>query len=292
MQTQSQKGRNEGRSAGNNAPAMNAYFESADDRGLSEPTLLVDVAGFEGPLDLLLHLSRNQKVDLAQISVVALVDQYLDFIRKARDLRLELAADYLVMAAWLAFLKSKLLIPKPKDAPGESGEDLAALLQFRLKRLEAIRTAGEKLINRDRLGRDFFSRGLPEAVIMEKKSEYTASLFDLLASYARNRQRTAMKTVRMERRAVFSLKEARTILTRLIGETHDWLALDQFLIEFLAEPEERRSAIASTFAASLELVRERQLEIRQDHVFAPIYMRHVTPAARAAMPPNENNDPK
>lgn len=292
MQTQSPKGRNEGRFASAKAPAMNAYFESADDRGLSEPTLLVDVAGFEGPLDLLLHLSRNQKVDLAQISVVALVDQYLDFIRKARDLRLELAADYLVMAAWLAFLKSKLLIPKPKDAPGESGEDLAALLQFRLKRLEAIRTAGEKLINRDRLGRDFFARGLPEAVILEHKSEYSASLFDLLASYARNRQRTAMKTVRMERRAVFSLKEARSILTRLIGETHDWLALDQFLIEFLAEPEERRSAIASTFAASLELVRERQLEIRQDHTFAPIYMRHVTAAARAAMPPHENNDPK
>lgn len=258
---------------GGDQAAMNAFFDGQEDRGLSEPTLTVDVDGFEGPLDLLLHLSRNQKVDLAQISVVALVDQYLEFIRKARDLRLELAADYLVMAAWLAFLKSKLLIPKPREENGESGEDLAALLQFRLKRLEAMRNAGEKLINRNRLGREFFPRGLPEAVILEQKSEYSASLFDLLASYARNRQRTAMKTVRMQKRTVFSLKEARTILRRLIGETSDWLALDQFLIEFLAEPEERRSAIASTFAASLELVRERQLEIRQDATFAPIYLR-------------------
>ena len=261
---------------GGDQVAMNAFFDGSDNRGLSEPTLTVDVDGFEGPLDLLLHLSRNQKVDLAQISVVALVDQYLDFIRKARDLRLELAADYLVMAAWLAFLKSKLLIPKPREEVGQSGEDMAALLQFRLKRLEAIRNAGEKLINRDRLGSDFFQRGLPEAVILEQKSEYSASLFDLLASYARNRQRTAMKTVRMQKRTVFSLKEARTILTRLIGETQEWLALDQFLIEFLAEPEERRSAIASTFAASLELVRERQLEIRQDTTFAPIYLRQST----------------
>lgn len=271
-----QPSRAQNHAKGGDQAAMNAFFDGQDDRGLSEPTLTVDVDGFEGPLDLLLHLSRNQKVDLAQISVVALVDQYLEFIKKARDLRLELAADYLVMAAWLAFLKSKLLIPKPREDIGESGEDLAALLQFRLKRLEAMRNAGEKLINRNRLGREFFQRGLPEAVILEHKSAYSASLFDLLASYARNRQRTAMKTVRMQKRTVFSLKEARSILTRLMGETTEWLALDQFLIEFLAEPEERRSAIASTFAASLELVRERQLEIRQDATFAPIYLRQST----------------
>ena len=149
-----------------------------------EPSLVVDVDGFEGPLDLLLHLARNQKVDLARISILALAEQYLLFVEKVRALRLELAADYLVMAAWLAYLKSKLLIPKQPGDDGESGEELAAVLQFRLKRLEAMRDAAARLVNRNRLGRDVFARGMPEAVIVEKRNTYSASLYDLLTAYA------------------------------------------------------------------------------------------------------------
>ncbi|TIP06357.1 MAG: segregation/condensation protein A, partial [Mesorhizobium sp.] len=154
------------------------WAENDDSRLTGDPSLVVDVAGFEGPLDLLLHLARNQKVDLARISILALAEQYLTFIEKVRALRLELAADYLVMAAWLAFLKSKLLIPKQPGEEGESGEELAAVLQFRLKRLEAMRDASARLVNRNRLGRDVFARGMPEMVIIEKRNSFSASLYD------------------------------------------------------------------------------------------------------------------
>ena len=179
------------------------------ERAEDEPALIVDVEGFEGPLDLLLTLARNQKVDLAKISILALADQYLSFIEAARKIRLELAADYLVMAAWLAYLKSKLLIPKQPDADGESGEEMAAVLQFRLKRLEAMRDAAARLVNRNRLGRDVFARGMPEMVIVEKRNEYSATLYDLLTAYAAQRQRQAITNVRIAKRGVWSLKEAR-----------------------------------------------------------------------------------
>ena len=159
---------------GKAAPMDQLWAENDDSRTTGEPSLVVDVDGFEGPLDLLLHLARNQKVDLARISIVALVDQYLKFVEQVRAMRLELAADYLVMAAWLAYLKSKLLIPKQPGDDGESGEELAAVLQFRLKRLEAMREAAARLVNRNRLGRDIFQRGMPEAVILEKRNTYTA----------------------------------------------------------------------------------------------------------------------
>ncbi len=249
------------------------WADVAEDRTSDDPSLVVDVAGFEGPLDLLLHLARNQKVDLARISVLALAEQYLAFVEKVRALRLELAADYLVMAAWLAFLKSKLLIPKQPGDTGESGEELAAVLQFRLKRLEAMRDAASRLVNRNRLGRDVFARGIPELVIVEKRNEYSASLYDLLTAYASQRQRQAITNVRIAKRAVWSLKEAREILTRLIGRFSDWTAIDRYLVEYLASPEERPTAIASTFAASLEMVREGSFEIRQEQPFAPIYLR-------------------
>jgi segregation and condensation protein A len=254
-------------------PMDRLWADNDESRGLSEPALVVDVDGFEGPLDLLLHLARNQKVDLARISVLALAEQYIAFVERARQLRLELAADYLVMAAWLAFLKSKLLIPKQSDDEGESGEEMAAMLQFRLKRLEAMRDAASRLVNRNRLGRDVFARGNPETVIVDKRNEYSASLFDLLTAYASQRQRQAITSVRIAKRGVWSLKQAREILTRLIGEIADWTALDQFLIRYLAGPEERATAIASSFAASLELVREGAIEVRQDGAFAPLYMR-------------------
>lgn len=259
--------------AADNPPFEAIWADNDDRKGVSEPSLVVDVAGFEGPLDLLLHLARNQKVDLARISVLALAEQYIAFIEKVRELRIELAADYLVMAAWLAYLKSKLLIPKQPDEEGESGEEMAAILQFRLKRLEAMRDAAARLINRNRLGRDVFQRGMPETMIVEKRNAYSATLYDLLTAYAAQRQRKAITNVRIAKRGVWSLKEARTILMRLIGEFQDWTALDRFLIDYLTKPEERATAIASSFAASLELVREGHVEVRQDEPFAPLYMR-------------------
>lgn len=263
------------------APMDRLWAENDDSRLTGDPSLVVDVDGFEGPLDLLLHLARNQKVDLARISILALAEQYLAFVEKVRVLRLELAADYLVMAAWLAFLKSKLLIPKLPGEEGESGEELAAVLQFRLKRLEAMRDAAARLVNRNRLGRDVFARGMPEMVIVEKRNAYSASLYDLLTAYAQQRQRQAINNVTIARRTVWSLKDAREMLARLIGTVGDWTALDSFLIEYLAAPEEKRTAMASSFAATLEMVREGKLEVRQDQVFAPIYLRGRAQGVRA-----------
>jgi segregation and condensation protein A len=259
---------------GKPTPMDRLWAENDDSRGVSEPSLVVDVAGFEGPLDLLLHLARHQKVDLARISVLALAEQYLQFVERVRAMRLELAADYLVMAAWLAYLKSRLLIPKQPRDHGESGEEMAAVLQFRLKRLEAMREAAARLVNRNRLGRDVFSRGMPELVIVEKRNEYSASLYDLLTAYAAQRQRQAITSVHIAKRDVWSLKQARDILNRMIGEFHDWTALDSFLIRYLVSHEDRATALASSFAATLEMVREGQVEIRQHEAFAPLYMRN------------------
>lgn len=237
-------------------------------------TLVVDVEGFEGPLDLLLALARTQKVDLARISVLALAQQYLDFINEARRLRLEIAADYLVMAAWLAFLKSKLLLPAEQDEDGEpSGEDLAQLLAFRLKRLHAMREAAAQLMTRKRLGRDVFARGMPEPLRISRKSTYQADLYDLLKAYAQQRQRTAVRTWQVRQRTVWSLKEAREELERLLGMTCDWAPLDRLLAEFLVGPELRRTALASGFTATLEMTREGALEIRQAKLFAPLLVR-------------------
>lgn len=266
--------------AGKATPMDRLWAENDESRASDDPALVVDVAGFEGPLDLLLHLARNQKVDLARISVLALAEQYLVFIETARKLRLELAADYLVMAAWLAFLKSKLLIPKQPGEEGESGEELAAVLQFRLKRLEAMRDAAARLVNRNRLGRDVFARGMPELVIVEKRNEWSATLYDLLSAYAAQRQRQAIDRVSIAKRGVWSLKDAREVLARLIGEFSDWTALDRFLIDYMTSPEDRATAIASSFAASLELIREGTLEARQEQAFAPLYLRGRQQQAR------------
>ena len=237
-------------------------------------TLVVDVEGFEGPLDLLLALARTQKVDLAKISVLALAQQYLDFIAEARRLRLEIAADYLVMAAWLAFLKSKLLLPAEKDEEGEpTGAELAALLAFRLKRLHAMREVSAQLMTRKRLGRDVFARGAPEPIRITRKSTYEANVYDLLKAYSQQRQRTAIRTWQVRQRTVWSLKEARAELERLLGIACDWAPLDQLLAEFLVEPELRKTALASSFTATLEMTREGALEIRQAKSFAPIMIR-------------------
>ena len=249
------------------------WNDNIAERASDEPLLNVDVDGFEGPLDLLLHLARHQKVDLTRISVLALAEQYIAFVEKVRELRLEMAADYLVMAAWLAFLKSKLLIPKQAGNDGESGEELAEVLQFRLRRLEAMRDAASRLVNRNRLGRDVFQRGMPEMVIVEKRNEYSASLYDLLSAYAAQRQRTAITSVSIERRTVWSLKDARDFLTRMLGDLSDWTELDRFLIDYLVPPKQRITALASSFAVTLELAREGSVELKQLAPFAPIYLR-------------------
>ena len=257
-----------------------------DDQGLSAAeTLVVDVEGFEGPLDLLLALARTQKVDLARISVLALAQQYLDFIAEARRLRLEIAADYLVMAAWLTFLKSKLLLPAQQDIEDEpTGEELGRLLAFRLKRLHAMREAAAALMTRKRLGRDVFARGMPEPLRITRKSTYQANLYDLLKAYAQQRQRNAVKSWEVRQRTVWSLKEARDELERLLGTSCDWASLDQLLAEFLVGgPELRRTALASGFTATLEMAREGALELRQAKMFARLLVRRRTPEAASTV---------
>jgi len=277
-----QSGGNPGKTAQGRTPMDVMWEDVAADRATGDPALVIDVAGFEGPLDLLLHLARTQRVDLARISVLALADQYLQFVEKARALRLELAADYLVMAAWLAYLKSKLLIPQASKGDEPSGEEMAAQLAFRLKRLEAMREAATRLVNRNRLGRDVFGRGAPEPMVIDKTSSFEATLYDLLTAYAAQKQRQTVTQVTISRRRVWSLSDARVILFRLIGELADWTALDQYLLRYLSDPEERTTAIASSFAASLEMVREGRLEIRQDGAFQPIFMRRSQQATVSA----------
>lgn len=244
-----------------------------EDRGVTDPEMIVDVEGFEGPLDLLLTLARQQKVDLHKISILALADQYLMFIEQARKVRLELAADYLVMAAWLAYLKSRLLLPEAAPGEGPSAEDMALALANRLRRLEAIREFAAKMMERPQLGRDVFQRGLPEPIAEIKKPEYTATLYDLLSAYAVQRQRTTLSRVRFKKRTVWSLAEARQTLERLIGSSSDWTRVDSFLIQYVVEPSLAATVFASSFASALELVREGAAEIHQKDTFSPIYMR-------------------
>src|SRR5215831_6062711 len=245
----------------------------AADRATSEPALVVDVEGFEGPLDLLLALARQQKVDLAKISILALADQYLAFIEEARKLRLELAADYLVMAAWLAYLKSRLLLPDTNAPEGQSAEDMAIALALRLKRLEAIRDVAQRLFGRAQLDRDVFRRGQPEPIAHIKHPQYTATLYDLLSAYAQQRQKSALAHVRLAKRTVWSLAEAREALERLIGQSSDWARLDQFLLSYVVEPSLAPTVFASSFASTLEMVREGVMEMHQQEAFAPIYVR-------------------
>jgi segregation and condensation protein A len=246
----------------------------AVDRGIGEPTLIVDVGGFEGPLDLLLTLARQQKVDLAKISILALANQYLAFIEQARRTRLELAADYLVMAAWLAYLKSRMLLPEPPEPEGLSAADMAKALALRLQRLDAIREAGVRLFERPLLGRDVFLRGDPQPIAEIKRPEWSATLYDLLSAYAAERQRRALAHVRLAKRTVWSLADARVILERMMGASgSDWSCLDEYLLAYAVEPAMRTTVLASSLAATLELVREGAMEVHQSAAFAPIYLR-------------------
>jgi segregation and condensation protein A len=245
--------------------------------GIDGEQLIVDVDGFEGPLDVLLELARRQKVDISRISVLALAEQYLVFFETARRLRLDLAAEYLVMAAWLAYLKSRLLLPEPASADEPPAEELAARLAFRLQRLEAMRAAAAQLMARSRLGLDVFARGDPEPLVVERNVHYGDNLFDLLKAYAERRQRRqAHRRYAILRRRVWSVNEARAILERLLGAMDDWGRFDGWLADYLADPAERASLIASSLTASLELAREGRLELRQERAFQPIYMRRRT----------------
>jgi len=250
-----------------------------DDAASAADALVIDIEGFEGPLDLLLALARTQKVDLARISVLALVEQYLAYIHEAQRIKLEIAADYLVMAAWLAFLKSRLLLPREKTEDNTlSGEELAQRLAFRLMRLDAMRKAAAQLLTRRRLGRDVFARGAPEGVKTIRETEYTAQIYDLLQAYATQRARTIKRVHVVKTRTVWSIKEARQHLQRLLGgSAGEWVQLDLFLEKYMpagaSGGELEKTIVASSFGASLEMAKEGLLEIKQDAPFAPIYMR-------------------
>lgn len=256
-----------------NDAAKDGFDSSVADR-LAAEALIVDVDGFEGPLDLLLSLGRTQKVDLRQVSVLQLARQYLAFVDKAKALRIELAADYLVMAAWLAFLKSRLLLPPDPEEDDPSGEDLAAHLAFQLERLQAMRDVAAKLMARDQLGRDFFARGVTQEVERVRKIHYTATLFDLMQGYARIRTKDEFRPYVMDRDAVFTMEQALDRLRGLIGFAGTWTDIATYMPDgWDADPARWRSATASTFAASLELVKEGKVEMRQSDAFAPIELR-------------------
>ncbi|MCZ6863164.1 MAG: ScpA family protein [Alphaproteobacteria bacterium] len=235
--------------------------------------LVLNLEGYEGPLDALLGLAREQKVDLTQISILQLADQYLEFVARARSLRLEVAADYLVMAAWLAYLKSRLLLPQAEDGEEPSGAEMAAALAFQLRRLEAMREAGNKLFARPQLGREVFVRGAPEAIDLVRRNVYEVSLYDILKAYGGQLRRPKSGPLTIEALDLYSVDEAIRRLGKLLGDMPDWQVLASFLPDELRSDIGRRSAIATTFAASLELVREGKATLRQDRVFGPIYMR-------------------
>ncbi len=236
---------------------------------------VVDLDGYEGPIDVLLALARNQKVDLARISILQLAEQYLAFISAARGLRIEIAAEYLVMAAWLAYLKSRLLLPEPEpDDEGPSGAELAEALTFQLRRLESMQQAGLRIMARPRLGREVFQRGAPEGIEIVKTPVFEVSLFDLLKAYGDNRRRIEGSRLRIEPSSLFNIADAIQRLRGLLGEMTDWRTLMSYLPpEFTGEGLVYRSAVAATFAASLELARTGAVELRQTSSFGPIHVR-------------------
>lgn len=248
-------------------------------RSPGEPALVLDLDGYEGPIDLLLTLARDQKVDLAKISILALADQYLAFISAQRELHLEVAADYLVMAAWLAYLKSRLLLPDPPaDDEGPSGQELAAALAHRLQLLAAMQRAGAALMAQPQLGRDFFLRGSPEGLPTIDRPVYQVSLYELLSAYGESRRRERTQSLTIEAPAFHSLDAALRRLSELVGHVPEWRELAAFLPAELRGGVYRRSALAATFAATLELARAGRIELRQDRAFGPIYLR--SPALR------------
>ena len=253
-------------------------FDEADDfaDGPGAPPIsafVVDLDGYEGPIDVLLTLAREHKLDLTGISILALADQYLEFVTEARHRNLELAADYLVMAAWLAYLKSRLLLPDLGDEDEPSGEEMAAALAFQLQRLEAMRNAGQGLMARSRLGTEFFRRGAPETFRALTNPVLEVTLFELLKTYGEQKRRANAQVLHIEAFEIYTVDDALERLKRLLGSTPDWESLWRFLPEGLMEGLVARSAIASTFAASLELAREGKIKLRQSSPYGTIYLK-------------------
>ncbi|MBL6946460.1 MAG: segregation/condensation protein A [Rhodospirillales bacterium] len=240
---------------------------------VAREAFVVDVDGYEGPIDVLLTLARDQKVDLTQISILQLADQYLEFVAWARKINIELAADYLVMAAWLAYLKSRLLIPDMADEDEPSGEEMAAALAFQLQRLEAMQEVGARLVARPLLGQDFFARGMPEKPEEEVKTIFEVTLYDLLKAYADQKRKDTKTTLQIEAWGLYSVENALARLRQHVGRTPEWENLVKFLPPGLKDIMLARSALASTFTASLELAKEGRLRIRQMGTFGPIYLR-------------------
>ena len=251
------------------------------DRAESDPEFVVDLGAFEGPLDLLLELARRQTVDLAQISILKLAEQYLAFIEGARQIRLELAADYLVMAAWLAYLKSRLLLPEPAKPEEPAAAELAAALALRLRRLEAMREAAKRLTEGALLGRDVFERGDPEPLAPAAERPFADNLYDLLRAYASRRERQSLSRVTIAKRFVWTLADAREALASMLGEIADWAVLDEFLERYITAPRMRPTIRASALAAALEMARDGSLAIHQDKAFGPIHVRRGMAAADA-----------
>jgi segregation and condensation protein A len=250
-------------------------FELAQAPPPNPTELVVDLEGYEGPIDMLLTLAREQKVDLTKISITQLADQYLAYISAARRLRLEIAADYLVMAAWLAYLKSRLLLPEPAPPDEPSGAELAAALTHQLQRLEAMQEAGARLMARPQLGRDVFGRGAPEGLPRVLKPVYEVTLYDLLRAYGDQRQRKETQVLHIAPPELYSMDDALQRLERILGRVPEWRTLLSFLPAGLRDGIIARSAVAATFAASLELVRSGKLQLRQDSAFGPIYIRSL-----------------
>jgi segregation and condensation protein A len=256
--------------------SIDEAFEDPAKGAVADSQFMLDLDGYEGPIDVLLNLAREQKVDLTKISILDLADQYLAFVARARRLRLELAADYLVMAAWLAYLKSRLLLPEPETLDGEpTGAQMAAALAFQLQRLEAMRDVAGKLMAMPQLGHDFFRRGAPEPIPVVRTPVYSVKLYDLLRAYGAIANRKQGGMLRILPTDIYSMDDALQRLGEMLGQSLDWQALFSFLPPDWREGLRGRSAVAATFAATLEVVRSGRAELRQDGTFGPIYLRPV-----------------
>ena len=252
---------------------VSEFEEEKDYAKAADKQLVVDVVGFEGPIDVLLTLARDQKVDLTQISILELANQYLAWIAKVRQTNLELAADYLVMAAWLAYLKSRLLLPDLTEEDEHTGEEMAAALHFQLQRLEGMQAVGAKLLARDQLGQEFFARGEPERFGYTSNTEFDADIYDLLSAYGDHTRRSKLKTLHIEPSDLYSPDDAIKWLTSMFGSISDWTDLSQFLPHQIKSDIVSRSMMASALVAALQLTKEGQLQIRQTEDYGAVYVR-------------------
>jgi segregation and condensation protein A len=250
------------------------YSNSQPYEPINNDDLIVNLSGYEGPLDVLLIMAKSQKVDLMKISILQLTEQYLVFIAEVRKKNLELAADYLVMAAWLAYLKSNLLLPREETGEELTAEQMAERLKFQLKKLEAIRQVSEKLMNLPVLGTNFFNRGMPEGIRLIRTPEYYLSLYDLLKSYANQRYKSAYSSIVIEKPAVYAMEEALVRLQRMVGTAFEWTKLESFLPPEFSKGKNARSGVAGTLAAAMELVREGVLEVQQLAPFGPVFIKN------------------